>query len=295
MFILTPANTSLLFNIDMAKQLGKIKTQSLTQVYISITQYPTRNEDYPAPTALHASDPSTDHLSEALHQLSLAPCLKHFSITGFAVISQVLFWPKPGAEHVPTWPNLEVFQVQFDMKTPDGGWYYLHGGQPRYLKREIQTADGEDDENEEAAAEEEDLHEDEDEFSEHYLEEDAIAAREKLGESPYNPTRNIPDTTKLVPLFRALAQAAGRMPKLRLLMVAPISTQPRRIGCEVFFAAPGVFGIHDKRVTKETRRREEMKGTYRLVCIGSAADETCLDIWREEEAKMGRELHVYIL
>ena len=273
---------------DMAKQLRKIQTKSLTHLFIDIFQNPTRNEDYPAPIALHASEPSTDHLSEAIHQLSLAPTLKYFFLSGFSVISDALFWPKSAAEaNPPTWPNLEVFIVEFDMKTPDGDWYYLRGGQPSYLNRDNLVVTSLDDEDHDEL-------DDIDKFSDRYLEEDAIEARVAVGESPYNPTRNIPDTGKLVPFFKAVARAAAQMPKLRVLTVKTVS-EPRRIGCEVAFAAPGVFCQHDERFTREAEDMEELKDKCRLFCRGSAADETCLNIWREGEARKGRELHVHVL
>ena len=244
-----------------------------------------QDETFAVHSALIPSDPVTDYLSEAIHRLSLAPNLTNLYITGFAVISQSLFWPEQPNEIPPTWANLEWLEVDFDMKTPDGDWYFLPG------------PEGDDDD---VGGEEE---EDEDDRDEDELEEWEIAERREqdaareVGELPVKPIRNIPDAEKLYPFFRAVAQAAARMPKLRYLCVKTTFSNPTRTYCEMWLVGPGLQCWHDAKVVGEGQMVEDVRKRWRLYwnVIGLELDEECLSIWKEGEARKGRELAVHVL
>ncbi|KAK7910587.1 hypothetical protein PG985_013068 [Apiospora marii] len=53
------------------------------------------------------------------------------SFTARGVFDESLFWPSADEEdpNLPEWPNLQCLDVQFEICTPAGGWYFLRKGE----------------------------------------------------------------------------------------------------------------------------------------------------------------------
>lgn len=275
----------------MAKQIGQLAVDHLQQVTFNLDQRPTANEDFPIDNILLPDEPSEDHLSTAIHRLSQAPNLTTLRVPGFALISPSLFYPAhPNINHSLEWPNLECLEVEFDMKTPSGEWYFLP---TPHVPNDDEDTEGEDDEEE---SDEED--EDDDDLQDWELaERREQAAMREVGEYPAKPTRNTPDPTKLYPLFRAVSKAAVCMPKLRYLRVATKFVDVNRRYCELWFNAPGITCWRDAQVANEQRSIEEVRRQWRLFwnVTGLKADDEILQIWRDGESRKGRDLTTYEL
>ena len=97
------------------------------------------NQNHNPASALLPSYPTIDHLSLALHGLSQGANLTHLTLCGDCVISGDLFWPESQRTR-PSWPNMLEFNVQFNMTTPDGGWYFIRSDNQHVYEEEDETA-----------------------------------------------------------------------------------------------------------------------------------------------------------
>ena len=109
---------------DFAQSLAMIPMQFLTRVDLTVFNDAPQNHLFKPPSALLPSAPSTDHLSLALHTLSLSPNLTHFHLSGDIVLSPCFFWPQDPAGPTPFWPQLQELTVELNITTPDGNWLY---------------------------------------------------------------------------------------------------------------------------------------------------------------------------
>ncbi|KAF2261301.1 hypothetical protein CC78DRAFT_546785 [Lojkania enalia] len=273
-----------------ARQRQRYGTLSIAHFHM--IQSPTQDETFPIPSALLPSNTPTDHLSDAIRDLSLAPNLTKLYVTGFSVVSKSLFWPSNTEEPIPVRPNLEWLEVEFDNKTPDGDWYYLPGS---IRNAEISDEEDEDDDEEE---EEEEAEIPEEEMMDEELEEHRrrLAARE-IGEFPSRPIRGIPDKAKLYPFFRAVAKAAVHMPKLRYLAVKMRFADPMRTFCEMLFLGPGTVSWLDDRAMGEGQTVMDVRKTWRLYwnVVGLEPDEKCFEIWKDAQKRRGVDLRTHVL
>jgi hypothetical protein len=69
----------------------------------------------------------TDHLGAAMCDLSLGQKLKKIYVEGYAAASSLLFRAMNNNVRLLVWANLDCVEVEFDMKTPEGTWYFMPG------------------------------------------------------------------------------------------------------------------------------------------------------------------------
>ncbi|KAH8911772.1 hypothetical protein BR93DRAFT_932897 [Coniochaeta sp. PMI_546] len=76
------------------------------------------------PADLRLNQSALDPLSSALREATSSwQAMRRLSITG--TIDESLFWPSPALPIVdPFWQGLKCLDIQFDMTTPIGGWYF---------------------------------------------------------------------------------------------------------------------------------------------------------------------------
>ncbi|KAF8461618.1 hypothetical protein BDZ91DRAFT_736675 [Kalaharituber pfeilii] len=176
---------------DFARIIARLQLPNLTTLSI----------DYPCSTPLDhaisppvlctspAGVPTADPLSRALHALTTrCPLLKNFSLTCEVVLSPEIFWPThdimnsdDNAPESPIWPCMEEYQLNMNMMTPAGGWYYLPDLNPGNYDDDDYWVDSSDSEPEERC----------------------------------RPFRTRLDPAEFRPLLRAMSRAVRRMPKLR--------------------------------------------------------------------------------
>ncbi|MCJ1469430.1 hypothetical protein MMC07_008063 [Pseudocyphellaria aurata] len=113
---------------DFAQSLTIVPSENLTSVNLTIYNQAPEDQIVDPPSALMDSEPSTDHLSQALHALSLSPNLVHLSLGGNVVLSPCFFWPQEptATATAPLWPHLQDLQIDLNRTTPDGTWLYVH-------------------------------------------------------------------------------------------------------------------------------------------------------------------------
>lgn len=182
------------------------------------------------PSALLPSAPSTDHLSLALHALSLSPNLTHLNLGGNVVLSPCFYWPQDLTTSTPYWPHLQYLNVYLNMTTPEGIWRFV---------RDPEDSDDEDDEDDadEDDADEEDIDpltlsdfmglvgfsstgvENETPLSDSEVFQ-TLNERFKLlldGDKPVQMFRKIIDGKRLTPMLRAMTRATRHMPAMLCL------------------------------------------------------------------------------
>ncbi|KAF8453068.1 hypothetical protein BDZ91DRAFT_768276 [Kalaharituber pfeilii] len=121
---------------DFARILTGLQLPNLTMLSIEykyrysllLARTTPPSEDIP-----QAGISTIDPLSRALRNLTArCPCLKHFALSGRALVSPDLFWPAcesknrdDNATESPVWPCMEEYLVHMDKTTPAGECYYL--------------------------------------------------------------------------------------------------------------------------------------------------------------------------
>ncbi|KAM5346919.1 hypothetical protein ACJ41O_009924 [Fusarium nematophilum] len=167
------------------------------------------------------------------------------SLTSLAIsgcLGRSLFWPGPSAPlPQPFWQNLERLDLQFDMTTPSGGWYFKARTPAEHIDAPPASTD--------ATA----LLPPGYGYSE---EEDVVAAlqysdseNERRSGASMCLFRWVPDETTIVPLVEAFGRACAQMPALRIAsltttILVPLEVHhyrsvPVRSPWGVSYAAPG--------------------------------------------------------
>lgn len=116
---------------DFAMGLQGVHGDNLKEFSMEFYADKIKNHDWIAPSYLHPSSGTLDHLSISLRKLSQAPKMERFKITGKIPASSQLFWPcqeesDAGAEE-PFWPSLTGFCVAFGSVDSFGRWFYERG------------------------------------------------------------------------------------------------------------------------------------------------------------------------
>ena len=255
-----------------------ISTDRLREIKLSFDYRAPRNQDFYPPRAVLLS-PSFDPLSLALHDLSLAENLTTLTLNGENAISEMLFWPQRPIKR-PVWPQLLDLDINFNMTTTEGEWYFVSGDSEDAQAESIEESPTSDRSGAtDASSSESDLNDDSD-FPDDYNE-----AREQriVGDRPSSIFRTKADATKVNPLFAAAAHAAANMPRLQRMT---LETQVRAINPFMFqfdFFAPG----------QETRfgHGSQDVGWPRLLWTvgpsGYVPEESTIEIWRQAKGKNG--------
>ncbi|KAL8965841.1 MAG: hypothetical protein Q9183_003664 [Haloplaca sp. 2 TL-2023] len=108
---------------DFATIVSKLCRPSLHEFELKYYLEDPSNHYFSPSSILLSSEPSVDHLSIALHTLSLSQNLTSLCLEP-VVISPSIYWPS-GLANPPTWPNLRRYSIEFQMTTPDGQWYFV--------------------------------------------------------------------------------------------------------------------------------------------------------------------------
>ncbi|KAL8932974.1 MAG: hypothetical protein Q9216_006581 [Gyalolechia sp. 2 TL-2023] len=228
------------------------------------------NEYYSPPSTLLPSAPSTDHLSRALHAISLSPNLTSFTLNPI-VISSDLFWPLDSPTS-PTWPHLRQCHVEFNLMAPDGTWYF------RRDPAKPEEEEGDDDERyyDEIDAEQGN-DTDSDPGSYDSLCWDSFHERQEgrlTGDYPTRSFRTLPSDTHINPLLLAMARAAAHMPQLQSMTLTSTMHDPNGPGFNVYFSAPANPSNYDAEPRDAEKARLEWDvGSWR-------PHEEVLDVWR---------------
>lgn len=185
------------------------------------------------PADLRLNQSALDPLSSALREATSSwEAMRRLSITG--TIDESLFWPSPALPIVdPFWQGLKCLDIQFDMTTPIGGWYFRAPtdveippptGPPSNTKMPPGYDNSE--------------------------EEDVMAARQfstsdnvRLSGYPAKIFRSVPDETRLVPLIRAFGQACSQIPGLRVAALRTLIPMPVYVHQGRQVHAQGIWGV----------------------------------------------------
>ncbi|MCJ1286560.1 hypothetical protein MMC26_005906 [Xylographa opegraphella] len=273
-----------------ARALPYLSTETLTSFRLYYEREVPIDHEHEPPSVLLPSFPSIDHLSLALHTLSLAQNLTEFTLSGPFVVSSVLFWPAAAsaAAAMPFWPNMQKVVVEFSPIAPDGSWYFLREElRGAALAKQVERM--------EAATEREVLlHQTpaDDSYN-------ALLHREHVGAYPAREFRSVPDPAAMPALMLALVRAAARMPRLRRLHVDVAPRLPFAFGVRYVGPGEAYDPSWDLGNTRAVHRRAVMPrddvGLPRLYwTVGRwRPEEEVLRLWRERPR--GREEDAVLL
>ncbi|RSL47543.1 hypothetical protein CEP53_009883 [Fusarium sp. AF-6] len=172
------------------------------------------------PADLTCADTASDPLCGAIRETTGGlKALTNLTVTG--CLDQSLFWPSPAAPlPEPFWQNLECLDVQLDMTTPSGGWYFKartpaeHIDAPVTVGSDALPPPG---------------------YG--YSEEEDIIAAFQYSDSE-NQRRSgdsmclfrwVPDETTIVPLIEAFGRACAQMPALRIASLTTTIQVPLQV------------------------------------------------------------------
>ncbi|KAL8684720.1 MAG: hypothetical protein Q9218_008168 [Villophora microphyllina] len=229
---------------DLATALPTLPSSSLRDFTLGFYHEDPSNQYFsppsallPLPEAAHA----TDHLSHALHTLSLSTNLTSLILNPI-VISPSLYWPSDttGA-NPPYWPNLRHHHVEFNMTSPAGEWYFIRD--PNRPIDEDEAANDSDDPEESASDT------DSEPLSEDSLRPDSYTPRREAratGDYPIRSFRTLPDDALVNPLLLAMARAAEQMPRLQTMSLTSTMRDPEGAGFEVHFYGEGEHSHCDR-------------------------------------------------
>ncbi|KAL8872950.1 MAG: hypothetical protein Q9174_001512 [Haloplaca sp. 1 TL-2023] len=255
---------------DFATTISKLPRPSLHEFELSYCLEDPLNHYFAPPSILLSTEPSVDHLSVALHTMSLSQNLTSLRLDPVS-ISPSVYGPS-GLADPPSWPNLRHHFIEFQMVAPDGQWYFVRDP----------SAPVDDEEQEHTPDPDEPTSSDSDSDTSSYdsLVPDAYRERREAvanGNYPIREFRTLPDGPLINPLLEAMARAASHMPRLETMM---LSSTMRAHGGQifaVFYIANGVKGVSDSDPTDTNLSRMHW-------CVGSwRPEEVILDIWRKEK------------
>ncbi|KAL9593251.1 MAG: hypothetical protein Q9219_007630 [cf. Caloplaca sp. 3 TL-2023] len=232
------------------------------------------NHYFTPKSVIYPGDSSIDHLSSALHTLSLSTNLRSLNLSK-VVISPDLFWPTTAkTSSTPTqWPNLHTFTVTFQMTSPSGQWYFTRD---QSKPPDDDEFDGESDEPDEPWSDDSDSNPDSPAPSDPLRPDTYHPIREArlAGDYPIRHFRTFPADALINPLLLAMARAAVCMPKLQVMELSSTLRDPDRASFEVFYYAAGCV---DPMYVNGDKERD------RLVWYVNAwrPDEEVLKAWRE--------------
>ena len=268
-----------------------ISHRFLTNIRIKFANDPIQNHYRKPSSALQPFALGIDHLSLALHRLSLSPNLKHVSL-GVTTISPCVFWPGKdreggaNAEEPPFWPRLETYQVRSGIVAADGDWLYRPADDhdpSRDWDRVLNPVDDPEDWKwKEFLPHKPDPQDYFDgELSNPYMydvcEQYMFSEDYPVGDLPGRRFRTLPSPAKLNPWFEAMALAGTRMPSMQLFEV---SICPPQDGSRVDVA------FSTKRGRKEFEWEDQSK-TYR-------PEESTIELWKHARGDLEGELDVSI-
>lgn len=274
--------------VDFAQSLATLSLQFLKIVRLTIFNKAPANQHFKLSSALLPSDPLTDHLSLALHALSLSPNLTHLTLAGNIVLSPCFFWPQgPTTTTTPFWPHLQKLDVRLNITTPTGNWLYM---------RDPEDDDDEEDEEDNDPLIVPDLlsmwqeyetgsmHSNDSEVPRMFR---GYLQSHLDGSKPEHYFRKKVDAKQLNPMLVAMARATRHMPVIRSLALQIYSPSSSEV--DVWFLARGerpdvsVQFYDDDAEGEEERMVARMKKRW-LVIIGNeskwSVPEDLLEAWR---------------
>lgn len=257
-------------------------------MHLTIFNKAPANQHFKLSSALLPSDPSTDHLSLALHALSLSPNLTDLRLAGNIVLSPCFFWPQDPTTPTPSWPHLQKLDVRLNITTPTGNWLYM---------RDPEDGDDEDDEEDNdplmvpdllgmwAEYETGSMHSNDSEVPRMFR---GYLQSHLDGSRPEHYFRKKVDAKQLNPMLVAMARATRHMPAIQSLALQLYSSSFSEVG--VWFLARGgrpdvnsVRFYDDGAEGVEERMAARMKKRW-LVIIGNESKwrvpEDLLEAWR---------------
>ncbi|KAL8782082.1 MAG: hypothetical protein Q9213_005723 [Squamulea squamosa] len=228
------------------------------------------NEFFTPESVVNPEDPSIDHLSCALHTLSLSTNLRSIQLFNI-VISPDLFWPTSTntSPTPPQWPNLHTFSVTFQMTSPSGQWYFIRDpSKPpdddefveESIDPDIPWSDASDSSSPSDPLRPDDYH--------------LIREARRAGDYPVRSFRTFPNDALINPLLLAMARAAAHMPKLQVMQLSSTLRDPNGASFEVFYYAAGCVDPDHVNDDKERDRLIWYVNAWR-------PDEEVLEAWRE--------------
>ncbi|KAL9639076.1 MAG: hypothetical protein Q9204_001250 [Flavoplaca sp. TL-2023a] len=258
---------------DFATAVCKLCRPSLREFQLKYYLHDPSNHYFSPPNILLPSESSVDHLSLALHTLSLSQNLTYLSLDPVC-ISPSIYWPS-GLANPPSWPNLRHHFVEFQMTTPDGRWYFV-----RDPSAPIDDDEGEDDSSDPDAPPSTDSDSVPDTNSEASKIPDTYRERREAvanGEYPVRKFRTLPDETLINPLLMAMARAAGQMPKLQTMaLISTMRDRRRKVFCVSYVAKEVESPTEWDPGDVETPRMDWSVGSWR-------PKDVILDVWRKEK------------
>ena len=261
---------------DFAEALSADPIHSLDSFTLIFASKDPCNHCFTPESVIYPEDPSIDHLSCALHSLSLATNLRSLKLDNI-VISPDLFWPtSPNTSPIPTeWPNLHTFAVIFQMTSPSGQWYFIRDPSRPPDADEFSgesddpdvpwSDDSDSDSNPDSPAPSDPLRPD----TYHPIREARLAS-----DYPIRSFRTFPDDALINPLLLAMARAAACMPKLQVMELRSTLRGPCDEFFRVYYYAAGCV---DPMYLEDDKERD------RLLWYVNAwrPDEEVLEAWRE--------------
>ncbi|KAL8836842.1 MAG: hypothetical protein Q9176_006075 [Flavoplaca citrina] len=258
---------------DLATTVSKLCRPSLHDFQLTYYLDDPSNHYFSPPSILLPSEPSVDHLSLALHTLSLSQNLTSLCLDPVC-ISPSIYWPS-GLANPPSWPNLRRHFIEFQMTTPDGRWYFV-----RDPSAPIDDDADEDDSPDPDAPPSTDSDSDPDTNSEASKIPDTYRERREAvatGDYPVRMFRTLPDETLINPLLMAMARAAGQMPKLQIMGLTATMSDPSGKDFCVSYLAKGVEGPTGSDLGDvDTPRMIWSVGSWR-------PNNEILDVWRKQK------------
>ena len=230
------------------------------------------------PNGVPPTPPSIDHLSLALHNLSLAEHLTNLTLGGGIVISEAFFWPEE-PDHPPFWPQLLNLEVEFNMTTAEGGWFFIRCDEEEESEEEEQEENvpygwGSDNSASDSSSQSE--MSDNSDIPDAYHEKREERA---VGDFPGRLFRDKADATKLNPFFAGAARAATQMPRLqRMTLVSKVQAN-NKFSFRMSFFAPG-----QKMYSGPGARDVDMaRLVWAMGSSGYTPEESTVDIWRQAQ------------
>ncbi|KAL9041899.1 MAG: hypothetical protein Q9180_000968 [Flavoplaca navasiana] len=258
---------------DFATAVSKLCRPSLREFQMKYYLEDPSNHYFSPPNVLHPSETSLDHLSLALHTLSLSQNLTSLSLDPVC-ISPSIYWPS-GLADPPYWPNIRHHFVGFQMTTPDGRWYFV-----RDPSAPIDDDEGGGDSSDPDAPPSTDSDSDPDTNSEASRIPDTYRERREAvanGDWPVRMFRTLPDETMINPLLMAMARAAGQMPKLQTMGLSATMTDPSgKAFCVSYVAKELESPTGSDPGDVDTPRIAWRVGSWRPI-------NEILDVWRKEK------------
>ncbi|KAL9034843.1 MAG: hypothetical protein Q9214_006859 [Letrouitia sp. 1 TL-2023] len=272
-------NVRRLWRNGFAEALSADPIHPLDSFFLEFPFEDPSNHYFTPESVIYPEDPSIDHLSCALHTLSLSTNLRSLKLSNI-VISPDLFWPtSPNTSPTPTqWPNLHTFTITFQITSPSGQWYFTRD--PSKPPDDDEFA-GESDDPDEPWSDDSDSNPDSSAPSDPLRPDTYHPTREArlAGDYPIRSFRTFPDDALINLLLLAMARAAAYMPKLQVMELSSTLRDPGGASFEVFYYAAGCVDPMHVKDDKERDRLLWYVNAWRL-------DEEVLQAWREGKRRV---------